>query len=129
VPWGGHGDQAKLADPYLVAVGGRPVRELVAALGWDDEFRAGGLAELVGTGHVVVVDVGLQDRSDPRAVGLGGPQETPGIPLRVDHGGLTPGRHEVAVVPQTRCHEDRDAVHANLPRGDIHRATDSITIY
>jgi len=97
------------------------VRELIAALGWDDELRAGGVAELVGTRHVVVVDVRLQDRPDPRAVGLGGPQETPGIPLRVDHGGLTLGRYEVAVVPQTCCHEDRDAVQANLPRGDMHR--------
>jgi len=82
---------AQVADHHLVALVGAPVRELVPALGRGDDLGPGGGADLVGTRHVVVVHVGLQHGPDCGPPGLSGPDEPPGIPLRVDHRRLVAG--------------------------------------
>ena len=101
VPRGGqHPDPHHRADLDDVPVGDRhPVEgHLVGRV--DVVGRPGGERQRQPAGHVVVVQVGLEDVGDPHPPGRGQGQHPVDVPLRVDDQGDLPVMREVTPVAQ-----------------------------
>jgi hypothetical protein len=118
VPRRRHGGNPQVAEHHLVALVRAAVGELVPSPGGGDDLRAGAGADLVGAGDVVVVHVRFQHGPDRDPPGLGGPEEPPGVPLRIDDRRLITGHEQVAVVSQAPGHKHLD-VHDHLPHALI----------
>ena len=100
-----HGPESQVADLELVAFGHRLDGELVPPPCRRCDRRTRRRSDLRPAGHVIVVDVGLQDVADGDPAGFGCGQEPTGLALRVDDGCFASGCDEVTVVAQPRRHD------------------------
>ena len=103
VPGGGYDpDPHHRADLDQVPVSGRNPVEGHRIGRVDVVGRPGGARQRQPAGHVVVVQVGLEDMGDPHPPGRGQVQHPVDVPLRVDDHGDLPVVRKVAPVAQRR---------------------------
>ena len=98
--------KAHRSDVDDVPVGHRSAGEAHVVAVRDDVFGAEGAGEFQPAGHVVVVDMGLENMGDRDAVLAGEVEDPVDVALRVDHRAAAVGADQVAAVAEAGCLDD-----------------------